>query len=284
MFVICRPPGLTPSNRYEKGSELSGVIYLHRISDNRFGGIAGRNFDIFHKLCGDAASGNVVFVTNMWGEVSRNIGEARERELSDKFFKPVLEKGAQMVRHHDTVQSAHDVIRRIAGNRPVVLRIQQELVDERRDIANTAAGEAVNRELNEQMRRHQAQLKAVQEEMEQAMEENDEETRQELEEERRKLQEQVEKTKNDSEGMVSRYAAEKERMEARMEKMEQEAEEREQAEVEYHLQPTDLNHSLQGAINLPAVGQPILEQEVESPQNLLKDSDDNGLVTIPIYK
>jgi hypothetical protein len=49
----------------------------------------------------------VVLLTNMWGEVSHEVGEARERELTSNFFKPALDKGAQLVRHHNTEQSAH---------------------------------------------------------------------------------------------------------------------------------------------------------------------------------
>jgi len=141
-----------PLNRYEKGSQLAGVIYIHRISDKRFTGIAGRNFKMFRKLCGDKTLKNVVLVTNMWGEVPRDVGESREDELSSTFFKPVLDKGAQMVRHHNTAQSAQDIIRVIMKNRPVVLQIQRELVDEHKDIVDTAAGEAVNRGLNRSSR------------------------------------------------------------------------------------------------------------------------------------
>ena len=239
---------------------------------------------MFRELCGDAALKNVVLVTNMWGEVSRAIGEAREHELSDKFFKPALDKGAQMVRHHNTVQSAHNVIRRILANHPTALQIQRELVDEHKGITDTAAGEAVNQELNEQMRRHQAELKTVQEEMERASKERDEETRRELEEERRKLEERVEKVKKDSEGIAASYAAEKERMEAKMKEMEQEAEkEREQADAEYHRQSADLTSLSQDAANGSAAKELRLEQGIEVSQDRLDDSGDNGWVTIPIY-
>ena len=209
-------------NRYERGRQLSGVIYIHRISDKRFTGIAGRNFKIFCELCGNAALKNAVLVTNMWSEVSHDIGQAREDELSSDFFKLVLDNGAQMARHHDTIQSAHDIIRRIMENHPVVLQIQRELVDERKDIVDTAAGEAVNKELNEQIRRHRAELEDLQKEMAQALEKKDEQIRRELEEDRRKTEERVEKIKKDSEGMAAKYAAEKEKMEAKVKQMEQE--------------------------------------------------------------
>ena len=105
----------------------------------------------------------------MWDEVSQNVGEARERELASNYLKPALDKGAQMVRHHNTEQSAHDVIRRIMNNHPVVLRIQRELVDEHKDVANTAAGEAIDRELKEAARRHEAELKKAEEERARAL-------------------------------------------------------------------------------------------------------------------
>ena len=72
-------------------------------------------------------------------------------------------KGAQMIRHHNTVESAHDVVRRVMANRPVVLQIQRELVDERKDIVDTTVGEAISQEPDGQTRRHQAKRKKPQE-------------------------------------------------------------------------------------------------------------------------
>ena len=116
---------------------------------------------MLQELCGDTNLRNVVLVTNMWGEVSPEIGEDYEEALCAKFFKPVLYKGAQTIRHHNTAQSAHDLIRIIMRNYPIVLQIQRELVDEAKDIANTAAGEIINRELNVLIRRYQAELEEV---------------------------------------------------------------------------------------------------------------------------
>ena len=112
---------------------------------------------MFRKICGETTLRNVIVVTNMWEDGSRDVSEARERELRDNFFKPAIDKGAQMARHNNTPQSAHDIIRTIIRStkryHPVALRIQYELVDKPRDIADTTAGKAINRELNEQTRR-----------------------------------------------------------------------------------------------------------------------------------
>ena len=129
-----------PTNRYEKGPKLSGFIYIYPISDSRFTGITKRNFGTFRKLCDDGTLNNIILVTNKWGDVAREAGEARENELSGNLFKPALDKGARMARHHGTAQSAHDIIRMIIGNYPVPSPIQREPADEQRDIIDTVAG------------------------------------------------------------------------------------------------------------------------------------------------
>ena len=195
---------------------------MHRISDKRFTEMARRNFAMFRELCGDATLKDVILVTNMWGEISPEDGQDRESQLFGKFFKPVIDKGARMARHFNTTRSAHDIIRRIMGNHPVALQIQRELVDNENGIADTAAGEVINQEFNDQIKRYQAELKKVQAEMVRVLEKKDEEMRQELELDRRKMQEQMDKIKKNSEELASRFPAEKERMKVRMIQMEQE--------------------------------------------------------------
>ena len=253
-------------NRYEKGSKLSGVIYIHRISDIRFTGISGRNFKMFRELCGDAALKNVALVTNMWTRDSRDINEAREIELSGRFFKPVLDEGAQLIRHHDTATSTHDIIRKIMTNQPVALQIQRELVDEHKSIVDTAAGKAVNRELNEQAKRHRGELEKVERGMVQALEEKDEVTKQELEDQARTLREQMMKIEKESKEMASNYAAEKERMEVKMREMEKEVKERDRVEVEYRKQLTDLDRRLRDTNSVSAADRARLEEEVRRLQ------------------
>ena len=258
--------------RYEHGYKLSGIIYTHRISDIRFTGIAGRNFKMFRELCGDPTLKNVVLVTNMWGEISQDVGEDREEELATNFFKPVLDKGAQLARHHNTVQSAHDIIRRIIRNRPAALQIQRELVDEGKSITDTAAGEAINREINEYIRRHQAEMKALQEEMMQALKDKDEETRQELEEETRRLQGQIDRARTDSESMASRYEEERRRMEEAIRQVQEEARrEMEQAEAAHKEQIGDLNRRMEASTNASAAERQAMQQRIDHLQHQLNN-------------
>ena len=253
-------------DRYEKGLKLSGVIYIHPITDRRFTEIAARNFNMFRELYGDSALENVVLVTNMWGAVPHDVGEARESELSSNYFKPVLDGGAQMVRYHNNTESAHDVVRRITVvDCPVVLRIQRELVDEHMDIVDTSAGEAFSRELNERLSEHGAELKKVWDDMMQAFMDKDEVARRDLEEEAKGLQELMERIKEDLEGMAENYAMEKERVEVTVEKMEQELE-REGQRTEAEL--ISLNRYLQDATSASMANQVKLEQEMRRRERI----------------
>jgi hypothetical protein len=122
---------------------------------------------MFRQLCGDSTLKNVLIVTNMWGEVSKEVGIGRESELAnnDKFFKPVLEKGAQMIRHDNNEASVKNILRSIINNHPLSLRIQREMVDQQKDISQTAAGAELNRELLLQREKHEEEMKQLREEL-----------------------------------------------------------------------------------------------------------------------
>jgi hypothetical protein len=154
--------------RYDHEKKLAGIIYMHRISNFRMGGISTRNFKMFRELCGNSTLENVVIVTSRWGEASSQIGEARERELStdEMFFKPVLDKNARLVRHDNTYRSAQAIIRLVIPNRLETLQIQQEPVDEQFDTSQKAAAEELGRDLIEQAKRPQVGMKELEADME----------------------------------------------------------------------------------------------------------------------
>jgi len=103
---------------FGEGTMLAGVLYFHRISDPRMGGISMRNIKMFRRLCGDDGLKKVVIVTNRWGEVARQVGKAREAELAgeDMLFKLAMDRGARMASHDNTVSSAEKILRLILRN------------------------------------------------------------------------------------------------------------------------------------------------------------------------
>ncbi|KAJ2935280.1 hypothetical protein H1R20_g1813, partial [Candolleomyces eurysporus] len=248
---ILRMIALFLTETYQHGKKLAGVVYIHRISDFRMGGFSTRNFRMFREICGDSTFKNVIILTNMWGEVSKSVGEARERELAsdDLFFKPVLEKGAQMLRHDHTLESAQAIVKRLLDNNPLVLQIQREIVDEKKDILQTAAGTELNKELLAEKERHEQELRDLQDEWQgtsaspttslllssdsdmhtpfnttsAAMNAKDEETRREIEAEAKKLQKEMSRIEAESKNLANNFQKEKADLEQRLKDMDAEA-------------------------------------------------------------
>jgi len=185
-----------------------------------------KNFRMFRELCGESTLKNVVIVTNMWEGIDRQVGKEREEELKTKpiFFEPAISKGARMARHENTVDSAKKILRLVLCNRPLPLRIQEELVDENKDIMETGAGEEMNRELESQVRKHKDEMDALKEQIERAIKDKDEETRRELEEEKKRVRDEVERLKDDAKRWASDYQRERQELEYRFGKMEEKME------------------------------------------------------------
>ena len=85
------------------------------------------------------------------------------------------------------------------AGRPVVLQFQRELIDARRNIAITTAGQVVKRELEGQLKQHLAGVVKVLEGMVRALRGEDEKTLGELNEEGERLLGRIMETVGDSE-------------------------------------------------------------------------------------
>lgn len=252
--------------RYKNGKKLAGVIYLHRISDFKISGISTRNFKMFRQLCGDSTLKNVIIATNMWGEVSREIGEAREAELAneDIFFKPVLEKGARLLRHHNTVESAQAILHHLIGNSPEALRIQYELVDEHMDIFETAAGEELSRELVVENKRHEEEMRELQRHAEDAIQLKNEQTRKEQEEETRRIQAEMARVHAESQRLADQANEERRRFEQRMKETADAARrDAERAAAEHRRHAQELEEQRIRAANAAAAENARIQREVE---------------------
>lgn len=207
--------------RYEHGAKLAGIIYMHRISDFRMGGTNRRNFKMFRELCGESTLRNVLVVTNMWSQVALDLGEMREKELEDNFFKPVLAKGARMLRHEGTQESSHRILRYLIHNQPATLLIQEELVNEHKNIVETSAGSELTRVLSEQRERHEEVVAQLRRDMEAAIRDKDHETKEELKEEIRSKHELILKLQGEKERLETEFKAAKEKLESRISAMEE---------------------------------------------------------------
>lgn len=147
--------------QYKLGVELKGIIYVHRITDVRFKRSAAKTLDIFQKICGEESLGNVLLTTSGWTCKDRDACARRERELRDGFWACMVDQGSRMGRFYGDQASAAMIVSQLLMKKPVVLKMQRELIDSGLELKNTTAGAYLYDELEslkEDYRRTLAQL------------------------------------------------------------------------------------------------------------------------------
>ncbi|KLO99847.1 uncharacterized protein FFB20_14350 [Fusarium fujikuroi] len=146
---VLKEIALCLAKTYEDNVKLSGILYLHRITDRRMGGSAQKNLMMFRKLCGKDSLKNVILVTTMWEAENAAMGEKREQELiaTDGFWGALVEEGAQVNRHNNTLSSAMSLLKTAAKNNRVTISIQKEMVSEHKDLNETEAGIGLNSDI-----------------------------------------------------------------------------------------------------------------------------------------
>ncbi|KAG8834801.1 hypothetical protein FRC18_001475 [Serendipita sp. 400] len=145
---------------YRQGITLAGVLYLQRISDNKVTNTTMRNTQMFEMICGQGALQNVILVTTMWDHVDEETGRSREEQLRDQFWKSMVDSGSRVARFTHTHDSAWQIVNRLDGvRRP--LRLQMEMVDQRKSLSQTSAGISLFKWLDKLMVELRALLKKL---------------------------------------------------------------------------------------------------------------------------
>jgi len=136
--------------QYELGIKLRGIIYMHRITDNKMQGSAQRYFEMFKRLVGDQNLGNIVLLTTMWNQLKdEGVGLQRDQQLREDFWNVMEQKGSQIRSYKGSKHQAEAIVCRLMRKRSIILDIQRELVDEGKTLEQTTAGELVLPRLEE---------------------------------------------------------------------------------------------------------------------------------------
>lgn len=160
---------------WSRKMQLTGLLYLHRIMDVRFGGAAGRNLRMFRKLCGDDNLASVVLATTFWKQPVTQSEEQREEQLKTNFWAPLISKGSRVVRQDREKQSGTEIIESIINRQTrVTLSIQHELVDQGKTVADTFAGNEVLQEMQALKKKHEHEITQLRADIKEAIEERDE--------------------------------------------------------------------------------------------------------------
>jgi hypothetical protein len=132
---------------YERDVKLSGIVYLHCITNTRLQGSAARALDAFKKMCGDDAFGGVVVATTFWDTIPTDEltkAQNRHEELHGKIRDDILRHGGRIVSLSAVEIDAMNILRHIVSKaRSLTLTLQRQLVDENRLLHQTDAGKAL---------------------------------------------------------------------------------------------------------------------------------------------
>jgi hypothetical protein len=116
-------------------------------------GSALRNLVMFQRLCGKDAFHNVILATTKWEDVAAHgVGEARETQLRTRegwWGGGMLQLGSRCYRHRNTRESAMTLLGLILDHSgaSVPLKIQMEMVDDKKSLIQTSAGQSSTRAL-----------------------------------------------------------------------------------------------------------------------------------------
>jgi hypothetical protein len=137
---------------YREDIKLTSVIYMQSVLNPKVQRSGLRNLEIFNKLYREDPLKQVFLITSFWDEIELNEGVAREAQFRDIFWKGMTSTVSHMNRFYNTRESALNILEVLARQRPFVLQIQSEVVDDRREIIDTVAGRFLDEELSDLLR------------------------------------------------------------------------------------------------------------------------------------
>lgn len=152
--------------------------------------------DVFEKLCGRNSLHNVVIVTTKWDQLPKDdpIGESREKELLNEYMAMLVKLGAKHARHDNSVESVLRIVRPVMCYSTTKTRLQEELVDEGKDLQDTEAGKRVAQDLREKIDQMQKDWEKEQKSFQEKIKESNEKWAEELRKQREKDAETHKKT------------------------------------------------------------------------------------------
>ena len=109
---------------------------------------------MFKVLCGTKSLTNVVLATTMWNTLTNEEavlkGKKLEEELrtTPEFWGDMIDEGSNILRYSGTAASALEIVDHIMNlNGSVVLDIRRQMVDEKKKLRDTPAGQEVRKEI-----------------------------------------------------------------------------------------------------------------------------------------
>ncbi|PUU76908.1 P-loop containing nucleoside triphosphate hydrolase protein [Tuber borchii] len=197
------------SLNYREGKLLSGIIYLHRITDVRMDGTSLKNFKMLQKMCGPEALQNVFLTTTQWSNVNPALGAEREENLRHKdFWGELISQGASLEKFEGTGESGLELIYKLMEKEPKPLSIQCQMVEKGMALVETDAGKFINDELISVQKKYEKDVEDLERERQNAIEEKDNEMEVIMELEKANAQEKLQKVAAERKLLTELYQVE----------------------------------------------------------------------------
>ncbi|KAL8653076.1 MAG: hypothetical protein Q9226_003996 [Calogaya cf. arnoldii] len=226
---------------YQDDMRLSGIIYLHAISDTRMTQSSLQNLRLFRKLCGDHNLKNVVLATTKWSVTPLEDALRREKDLTSEtgFWRTMMAAGSVVRRFENSAESAMALVEEILDiGQKIVPTIQKEVVEGTK-LADTQAGAFIEEAIALLQKEHDEEKQALWEEVQRAKKEHNRSMQEALEAERRRLDKRMADREEEQRQL---HMTTNEALQLRIKKLEQEQEQRMAQDVE-------LDEQLQQTIN-----------------------------------
>lgn len=89
----------------------------------------------------------------------------REQELRDKYWREMLDADSMTTRFTGDRASAEGIVAQLLGKKHVVLKLQRELIDEKKSLGKTGAGLFLKPKIDRKMRENREDLKRLKAEL-----------------------------------------------------------------------------------------------------------------------
>lgn len=155
---------------YQDKMFLSGIIYLHAISDTRMTHSSLQNLRMFRKLVGDHNLKNVILATTKWSVTPLEDGLRREKDLTSEkgFWNTMMAAGSVVRQFENSAASAQSLVEEILHlQEKIVPKIQKEVMDGKK-LADTEAGAYIEEAIARLQTKHEEEKQALLEEVQRA--------------------------------------------------------------------------------------------------------------------
>lgn len=141
---------------YNEKMLLSGIIYLHSISEPRMTNSILTNLSMFRRLCGDEHLKNVILVTTKWKITPPEDAERRDHELhsESRYWAPIIAAKSLIRRFEDSAASAQALIEELLQDGTEFISAIQREMAEGKKMLDTEAGAYLDQTLNALKEQH----------------------------------------------------------------------------------------------------------------------------------